>query len=54
MTDEETRAAEYRAELVRRAKAKAARLKALRGSPTAFRTLIDNWTPLIDRQENKP
>ncbi len=53
MTAEEDRAAAYRAQTVRRAKAIAARIKALRGSTAAARTVYENWAPVINRQQEK-
>lgn len=51
--DEEQRAAEYRAQLVRRAKFQAARRKALAGSQAARVALAKNWAPIVLWQQEK-
>lgn len=53
MTDEETRAAAYRAQAVRRAAAIAARIKALAGDPAARRTLGEHWQAIELAQREK-
>jgi hypothetical protein len=54
MDDEEQRAAAYRAQAVRRAKAIAARQKALAGDPALRLQLAKNWAPLyLYQQERK-
>lgn len=49
MTAEDDRAAAYRAQIVRRGAYTAARIKGLRGSPEARRTLEENWAPVVNR-----
>jgi hypothetical protein len=53
MTDEDDRAAEYRAQAVRRAKAIAARSKALAGSQQARLELARNWAPVVLWQQER-
>lgn len=48
MTDEETRAAAYRATLARRKANDRARAKALAGSPTAARQVREDWQAVRD------
>lgn len=51
--EEEQRAAEYRAQLVRRAKNRIAQRKALAGDPAARLALAKNWLPVQLAQEER-
>jgi hypothetical protein len=49
MTDEDARAAAWRAQQVRRAQAVRANAIRLRGSPSARKRLEQRWEPVINR-----
>jgi hypothetical protein len=48
VSDEETRAAEWRASTRRRAQAALLRSRQLQGSPSARKRLLEQWQPVID------